>query len=406
MRNTSLERVRIGDVLGADVVGMDGSVLLRRGTTITAAYLQALRQRGFPAVMVDDGRPDLVRLEDPLTAAVRREAAQSVRSMFASVTAVATTKMAGAPPPRTADELVARVERTELADEETVGRVHAAVDELLATVLEQPVLDGLAQIKSQSDYTYMHSVEVAALGAVLGHKLGLDRAALHDLATGCLLHDIGKALIDAAIIEKPGPLTAEEKAMIDEHPRLGMETIRRMKLGSVIPAHIAWQHHERQDGMGYPRQLFGDNRVERTVAMRVDPRSMMLLAEITAVADVHNAISSDRPYRPAMEPDAIVRTMRAMAGPHLNREIVKLLLRTVPQYPRGMWVQIVDGRRSGWIGQVAVLHPEDWCRPVVLLVYDAEGALLDDPGEYDCLDEGVDITVAPEANRVHILHAS
>ena len=94
-------------------------------------------------------------------------------------------------------------------------------------------------------------------------------------------------------------------------------------IGSPRPAHVALQHHEHQDGTGYPNGLTGLNRLFRTPRERFDPQHMTLLAELAAVADVYSALSSDRPYRAALPAPDVLETMRGMAGDHLNREAVE-----------------------------------------------------------------------------------
>src|SRR5437879_379355 len=161
-------------------------------------------------------------------------------------------------------------------------------------------LAGLTTLKAHDTYTFEHSVDVAVYGVALGRRLKLDRADLRDLALGCLLHDIGKMYIDERILNKPGKLTAEEFAEITKHTVLGFQMVRQLPLPNSRPAHIALQHHEKQDGSGYPDQRWGTNRFWRTKQERFDPRRINLFAEVAAVADVCSALASDRPYRAAL----------------------------------------------------------------------------------------------------------
>ena len=95
---------------------------------------------------------------------------------------------------------------------------------------------------------------------------------------------------------------------------MGFELIRRMPVFSILPAHVAYQHHERQDGEGYPRGLIGNNVLGRSLSERMNPRRMLLIAEISAVADVYSALTSDRPYRPAMPLDKVDQIISEMSG--------------------------------------------------------------------------------------------
>ncbi|WP_165492239.1 HD-GYP domain-containing protein [Egibacter rhizosphaerae] len=397
MHTRSLQRVAAGDVLAEDVRDADEQVLLRVGTTLTDAYIASLRARGVPAVRIADGAPDWVGVDDPLHAEVRRETSLTLRTLFSNVSGAARQRFDDGTVPANSAALATRLGEAPLSDGTAEGQLEATVSRLIDSVLEREVLDGLAQLKNHSDYTFTHSVEVAALAVGIGHRLGLSTSNLRDLATGCLLHDVGKSLVDSAVIDKPGPLDEAERTLVKEHPELGYEVIRRLHLASVLPGQIALQHHERQDGAGYPRGLHGSNRIRRTTQERVDPRTMMLLAEICAVADIHNAISSDRPYRPAMPAEEVMAVIERNAGGHLNRELVELLRRTVPVYPRGTWVQILTGAYVGWRGQVTKTPLDHPYRPRILLALDDRLQALEEPRPLDCSDQHVDVrALAPE----------
>lgn len=376
VRKLAIESLAPGHVLAEDVRDASGGVLLRAGTTLTDTYIAALVRRGYSHIPVDDGIDGTVETDDPLSWEVRGEVARTVERMTQRVletTLAKATDLAGSAP-RSTDEITDRLGDDDLGvDEAHLAELERGVSALIAEVLDQPVLDGLFQLKGQSDYTYAHSVEVAAVGVAMGRRLRMDHRELRDLAVGCLLHDVGKSMIDSLIIDKAGPLTDAEFAEVQRHPELGYEIIRRLRLASVVPAHIARQHHERQDGGGYPAGLEGFNRVARRRAEQADPRRMMLSSEIAAVADVYSAISSDRPYRPAMAPSDAAAVLRDSAGAHLNREVVATLFASVPMLPRGTWVRMTAGPWDGWHGQVAAQRPPDWDRPVVRMLLDPRG---------------------------------
>jgi HD-GYP domain-containing protein (c-di-GMP phosphodiesterase class II) len=234
-------------------------------------------------------------------------------------------------------------------------------------VLDSATLSGMTALKTHDNYTFCHSVDVTITAIMLGKKLYFDRPALRQLALGCLLHDTGKMFIEPAILNKPGKLTPAEFELIKKHPTLGYQLLRSIQKNEFLANHVAYQHHERQDGSGYPRGLRGVNRVARD-AVRGD--RILLIAEIAAVADVYDAMSSDRPYRPGMSAEQIVEQMRQMAGPHLNREIVQHFLSILPVYPVGLEVRITQGRLKGYRGVVARIHPRAMDRPVVRILYD------------------------------------
>ena len=384
MQRRELQAVRPGDVLGQTVFDESGRPLLVAGTMLTDAYLAALHQRGYYAIHVRDGLADDVGSRDVISQRVRATVTQHVGAAFGRVAAVADDRGRGAGSAQAAvDDLGEQPLPVDDA-EEMVGQLYVDVEDLLDEILETSTVEGLESLKTHNHYTFEHSVDVAVVGTLLGSRLGMPRTRLRELALGCLLHDVGKTYIDVAILDKPGKLTEEEFAAVKEHPRVGFELIRRMPIASLLPAHVAYQHHERQRGGGYPRGLVGSNDVgSRLRAEQPGSRQMLLIAEIAAVADVHSALSSDRPYRPAMTPDVVALELDRMAGHHLNTQLVRVLRRLLPPFPVGRWVEVTDGSYRGHRGVVTQVHVREIDRPTIRLVLDEHGGRLLEPAELD-----------------------
>ena len=152
-----------------------------------------------------------------------------------------------------------------------------------------------AVIDAKSPWTHEHCGRVCAIAVGMANVLGFDGASLRELRRAALLHDLGKLSISNRILDKPGPLTDIERRRFQEHPLLAGEILGRVPRLHTL-ALVVSAHHERLDGSGYPRGLTGD---ELTVPMRV-----------LAVADVYEALTSDRPYRPAYYGDDALELMR------------------------------------------------------------------------------------------------
>jgi ribonuclease P protein subunit RPR2 len=163
-------------------------------------------------------------------------------------------------------------------------------------------------VEARDAYTGKHAERVAAYGMEIAHALEVPLA--EDPATefGFLLHDVGKVAIADAILYKPGPLTEEERAVMQQHPVIGSEIVREIVfLGDA--AAVVRSHHERWDGSGYPDELAGD---------AIPPA-----ARVFAVADVLDALTTDRPYRPA-SPIALARRMIvAETGTHFDPRAIE-----------------------------------------------------------------------------------
>jgi HD-GYP domain-containing protein (c-di-GMP phosphodiesterase class II) len=379
-----LDRLEPDAVLGKTVLDETGRPLLVAGTALTPRYVDALRRRGLAAVYVRDGLADDLAPSDAISERLRADVTRNVAEVFERVSVLAADR---APGDGSVDGAVAALGEQPLQlddDGATVATLYRDVEALLTEILHGEAAAGLDSLKSHNEYTFQHSVDVAVLGALVGRRLAMPHDRLRELALGCLLHDIGKTYIDRAILDKPGPLDASEFEIVQEHPRMGYELVRRMPCASLLPAHVAYQHHEQQGGRGYPRGLVGSNSVAgRTHHERIGAGQMLLIAEIGAVADVYSALSSDRPYRAALPPDEVGALLGQMAGTHLNREIVETLRRIVPSYPVGHWVEVTTGARRGWRGVVSEVRAVDVDRPVVRLLLDADGEPLSHPDELD-----------------------
>jgi len=165
-------------------------------------------------------------------------------------------------------------------------------------------------IDAKSPFTYRHSEGVAATAAAMGGRMGLAPRAVRDQEWAGLLHDIGKLGVSNRILDKPGPLTDAERAEVRKHPRLTYDILSRVTPFRHL-AEVAASHHERPDGKGYHRGL-----------KMVD---LPLPARILAVADTFDALSQDRPYRPAMPMEEVLVCLEKESGTGLCPECVEVL---------------------------------------------------------------------------------
>ena len=172
-------------------------------------------------------------------------------------------------------------------------------------------------VDAKSPYTSHHSEGVATIAIALASSLDLDPAARPTLQRSALLHDIGKLGVSNRILDKPGPLNAQEWETVRRHPRWSMEILARVSAFHDV-ARIAAAHHERLDGSGYYQGL---------TASELDRPSRIL-----AVADVAEALSADRPYRRALSPDEVLAVMRLDAGTRLDGDVVAALGRVLPEW--------------------------------------------------------------------------
>jgi putative nucleotidyltransferase with HDIG domain len=202
----------------------------------------------------------------------------------------------------------------QLADQVAVALSNAQLIEEL-DLLNWGTLTALARaVDAKSPWTAGHSERVTENALKIGKALGLSDSELEDLNRGGLLHDIGKIGIPAGILDKPGKLSDEERQIIQEHPRKGGRILEPIAAyAHVVP--MVLQHHEWLNGKGYPDGLAGED--------------ISLGARILAVADVFDALITDRPYRKAMELGRTLEIIKQESGTQFDPKVVQAFLEVI-----------------------------------------------------------------------------
>jgi putative nucleotidyltransferase with HDIG domain len=249
------------------------------------------------------------------------------------------------------------------------------VDEITSSIDQSPhAFLSIAQLKSRHEYHYMHSVAVCALMINLARELRFGDAAVRDAGMAGLLHDIGKAVMPAEVLDKPGELTSDEFDIMKTHPVRGRELLARSSGVNHNALDVCLHHHERFDGSGYPDGLTGDR--------------ITLFARMAALCDVYDAVTSERCYKRPWTPVEAVQTMRGWSG-HFDPEMFELFVKSVGIYPVGALVRLKSGRSAMVIGE----NPDDPSRPPLLSVADAQHP------EVQRIDPGSDEIVGMESEE-------
>jgi ribonuclease P protein subunit RPR2 len=163
-------------------------------------------------------------------------------------------------------------------------------------------------VEARDAYTGKHAERVAAYGLEIARKFPSELVLTPELEFGFLLHDVGKVAIPDAILYKPGPLTDEERALMSRHPVIGSDIVRGIEF-LADAAEVVRSHHERWDGTGYPDGLAGED--------------IPLAARVFAVADVLDALTTDRPYRPATSLRDAREMIASESGKHFDPRVVE-----------------------------------------------------------------------------------
>lgn len=305
MRIIPVDMVQEGSYLGKTIFDNEGRILLKKGFTLKRSLLKKIKENGISHIYISDNAND-IEISDALRPELRQKSVNLLKGIFESIDASSPTH------------------NIQLDDVCNVS------EEILNDILKNDnILISLIDIKNMDNYTYQHSVNVAVISVIIGVGLNLSRDELSHLCIGAILHDIGKVLIPNEIIKKPGALTDTEFKKIKTHSQKGYEYIYDCPNISKKSKEIIRYHHEKFNGTGYPQGLSG--------------HEIPLLARIAGVADVYDALTSNRPYRtPIMAHEAIEYIM-ANCGTAFDIDIVSVFAKLIVPYPKGTLVSLSNG---------------------------------------------------------------
>jgi HD-GYP domain-containing protein (c-di-GMP phosphodiesterase class II) len=340
MRLVPIEFAKPGHCLAKTIFDDDGRILLREGVALTEAFLVRIKRLQIYSIYINDEYSETV-IEDVIKPELRQNAIKAIKETFYSFEKYSQYSS-------NANFNEKKFAKEKQAYFESIGSI--AKDIINEIISKKNVMINLVDIKSMDNYTYQHSVNVAVISLVLGVQLQLNQNDLYTLCMGALIHDIGKVLVPKDIMIKPATLTDEEFSHVKEHTTKGYDYLKGC-LDISAPARIvALQHHEKVNGTGYPDNL-KDSSINR-------------FARIVAIADVYDALTSDRPYRKAMSPNDAVEYIFSQGDTHFDYEMVKVFSKAVVPYPPGTLVKL----NTGDIAVVTEVFPNLALRPQVKII--------------------------------------
>ena len=315
-----------------NIYSADGTLLIAAGLEIKEAYLNRLKELGVYSVYIDDGVRE-VEVEDVVSERTRVEALKLTRNAMTRIGAGA----------RMAIDEISRV-----------------MDDMMDELMANPKLMlNLVDIRAMNDYTFGHCVGVTVLSLMTAITMGYNQFDLKKLGLGALFHDLGKIRIPESILYKPGPLSPIEWEEMKRHAAIGFELLRERGDFNIVSAHVAFQHHEKFDGTGYPRGIRG--------------REIHEYARVVALADVYDALTTDRPYRPRKLPHQAILIIRDGIRTHFDPDIIPAFIANIAIYPVGTTLVLSTGEKARVI-ETTRRHP---AAPVVRVVAAPDGRSVD-----------------------------
>jgi putative nucleotidyltransferase with HDIG domain len=237
-----------------------------------------------------------------------------------------------------------------------------AVEGLADAVTEnRTALVALTAMRNYDNYTFTHMVNVSILTMGQARAIGIDGRLLREFGLSALMHDIGKVKTPKEILNKPDKLTDDEFVIMRRHVVDGAEILRRTPEMPTLAPIVAFEHHLRLDGSGYPFQA---KRATLNVATM-----------ICGIADVYDAMRSQRTYQQAFPTDRILAVLKRNDGTQFDQHLVRRFVQLLGVYPAGNLVKLT----SGEVAVVTKAHAPDPYRPRVRVLFDKYGGRLDVP---------------------------
>jgi putative nucleotidyltransferase with HDIG domain len=244
------------------------------------------------------------------------------------------------------------MEEVRLGKRIKTDQAEAVVDKMVESIFRnQDALISLGRIKQMDEYTYVHSMSVCVLMLAFGKQLGLNAQQLREAGVGAMLHDVGKMKVPLEILNSRKPLSDDEYMQMKKHVEYSHALLSETRGISELSIDLASQHHERVDGKGYPRGLRGEE--------------ISVFGKAAAIADVYDAMTSQRCYQQRHEPTEVLKKLYEWSGSY-SSELVQQFVRCVGIYPVGTLVRL----ESGLLGIVLAHGKDSLLKPLVRVVYD------------------------------------
>src|SRR4051812_9171890 len=230
------------------------------------------------------------------------------------------------------------------------------VDQIIKSIMGQdPLMVNLASLRTKDGYFHQHALDITITATMIATRLKYTLQDIQELALGCFLMDLGMTIVPETILDKKGPLTLHETHIMEEHPGVGFAILRANEGININSAHVAYQHHERLDGRGYPRQLKAENEFPQKSLVHATG-NIHRYAQIAAVADMYLTAISPRPGGPPpLPPLDAMRLLIAEAGNGLNTHVVNALIALIPVFPAGTRIVVTKAAKSMLIGHFGIV---------------------------------------------------
>ena len=326
MRFVPSSCLKPGMIIGKDLYGRNNELMLAAGRKLSKTEISRIRHLKIQGIYITDKLSEDIEVIDVIDSSLKNSAVRAIKNVFY------TTK------------------NGDFSKENFVD-LKLVVDEIIDKLISSSeVIFNIMDLKVFDDYTYYHSVNVFIFSIIIGYSMKLSKDDLYNLGMGAILHDIGKVFVPRKILDKKGELTDEEFEIMKSHSEMGWNYLRNKWNISNDSIIAVLTHHEKCNGSGYPYSLKSEKIPE--------------FGKIVAISDVYDALTSDRPYRKAIQPSEAMEYVIGGAGLYFDPDIVSIFFKRIMPYPVGTTVKLSNGLK----GIVAENNPNNGLRPRIKII--------------------------------------
>lgn len=331
-----------GMKMAQTVVDSSGRLLVEQGAILDEYIISSLLKLGIMEFYIGEAVADEPGNDEPVK--VSAQAQQKIEKL----------SVEDSPKVRISESVKKRVDEgiqflfSNTASDDFTSASASVTNDLMKAITENDaVAVDIDMLKVSDEYTFKHSVDVATMGMIIAKRYGLDEKQIYEIGISGLLHDVGKSRIPLEVLNKPGKLTDEEFGLMKKHALFGYEILKDKKELSDQVRLGVLQHHEKINGKGYP--------------MGVDAKKLSLYARILAVADIYDALVTERPYKKGFPKSTAIEMIMSMTS-ELDINVMKSFLHSVILYPMGSFVTLSNGE----VCKVVANNPANILRPTVV----------------------------------------
>lgn len=343
MRTRRFVRIRSleeGAKIDQTIKNQQGRILIARGTVLDDYLIDSLGKLQVAGVYISEGEEEPENEKEE----VSKKAEEKIEKLM--VADRSKVKLSESVKKRVAEGVQFLYSGTDSADFEKA--TSGIATELMKAITDNDAIAvDISELKVSDEYTFKHSVDVATMSMIIAKKHGLSEKDIYEIGIAGLLHDIGKSKIPNEVLNKPGRLTDEEFSLMKQHTLLGYQILKNKKDISDRIKMAVLQHHEKINGKGYPQGL--------------STEKINLFAKIMSVADIYDALVTERPYKKPFSKRNAVEIIMSLTG-ELDITAMKSFLGSVILYPTNSIVQLSNGEKA----KVVENDPDYVLRPKVV----------------------------------------